>query len=213
MSLTRRIMVAAEPELTASLAEQFSAFGRFALREGALPALGDEGIDALILDESLYGRDALAKARRRGLRSFVLLIAREPKPPPEGVNAVVARPFRFADLVALIDSAPRPAPGANIGPYRFEARELRGPAGARVKLTEKEAAILSRLAEAEGGAVSRESLLRDVWGYGPGVSTRTLETHICRLRRKLEPAPDSPRWLITEGAAYRLAGLQDDLAS
>lgn len=213
MTFTRRIAIAAEPELTASLAEQFSALGRFALRDGALPASGDGEIDALILDESPHGRNALAKARRRGLRRFVLLIARESKPPPKGVNAVVARPFRFADLVALIDAAPRPAPGSSIGPYRFEARELRGPAGARVKLTEKEAAILSRLAEAEGDAVSRESLLRDIWGYGPGVSTRTLETHICRLRRKLEAAPDSPRWLITEGAGYRLAGLKDNLAS
>ena len=112
---------------------------------------------------------ALADARARGCRTRVVLIADEPKSPPLGVDAVVTRPIRFAELVALIDSAPA---RAAVGPYHFEAGELRAPSGARLKLTEKETAILARLARAHGAAVSREALLRDVWGYGPNMSTR-----------------------------------------
>lgn len=203
MTFQRSIFIAAEAALTANLAEQFAALGRFPLCEAPPTARDERWPDVLALDESPYGLAMLALARRRGAKSFVILIADAPKAALEGFDAVIARPFRFADLVALIDSAPRAAPA--VGPYRFEARELRGPSGARLKLTEKEAAILARLAQADGATVSREALLRDVWGYAPSVSTRTLETHIHRLRRKLEPSPARPRWLVTEGAGYRLA--------
>lgn len=203
MTFQRSICIAAEPALTASLAEQFAALGRFTLCETPPTAPDERWPHALALDESRYGLAMLALARGRGSKSFVVLIADAPKAPPAGVDAVIARPFRFVDLVALIDLAPRAAPA--VGPYRFEARELRAPSGARLKLTEKEAAILARLAQADGAPVSREALLRDVWGYAPSVSTRTLETHIHRLRRKLEPSPANPRWLVTEGAGYRLA--------
>lgn len=203
---SRTVYIAAQPELTASLAEQFAALGRFTLRESQTC----DWPDAMVLDESRYDADAIAAARGRGCESFVVMIADAPKAPPAGVDAIIARPFRFAELVGLIESAPRASPA--VGPYRFEARELRAPSGARLKLTEKEAAILARLAKANGASVSRETLLRDVWGYAPEISTRTLETHIHRLRRKLEPAPERPRWLVTDGAGYRLARRKEDCA-
>lgn len=210
MSLPRIISIAAEPQLQALLTEQFAALGRYALREGRFAAPGEDWPDAAILDEAHCDAEGLADARRQGCKTNIILIADSPKAPPPSVDAVIARPFRFAELVDLMDSAP--APGA-VGPYRFEAGELWTPSGARLKLTEKESAILMRLARARGATVSREALLRDVWGYGPNMSTRTLETHIHRLRRKLEPSPARPRWLKTEGGGYRLAAREEDPAS
>ncbi|MGD9539558.1 winged helix-turn-helix domain-containing protein [Methylocystis sp.] len=207
MSLPRIISIAAEPQLRAILVEQFAALGKFALREGRFAAPGEDWPDAAILDEAHCRAEVLADARRQGCKTNIVLIADTPKAPPPSVDAVIARPFRFAALVALIESTPAPSA---VGPYRFEAGELWAPSGARLRLTEKESAILARLARARGAAVSREALLRDVWGYGPTMSTRTLETHIHRLRRKLEPAPERPRWLKTEGGGYRLAAREDD---
>ncbi len=210
MPVPRTISIAAEPQLRATLVEQFAALSRYALREGRIAARGEAWPDAAILDEAHCGAEALADARRQGCRTHIVLIADALKSPPASVDAVVARPFRFAELIALIDSTP---PAGPVGPYSFEAGELRAPSGARLKLTEKETAILARLARAHGAAVSREALLRDVWGYGPNMSTRTLETHIHRLRRKLESSPGRPRWLKTEGGGYRLAAREEDAAS
>jgi DNA-binding response OmpR family regulator len=207
MSLSRTLSVDAEAQLRATLVEQFAALGRYALCEGQLGARGEDWPDAAILDDAHCNAEALARARARGCRTRVVLIADAPKSPPTGVDAVIARPIRFGELVALIDSL---CPPAAVGPYRFEAGELRAASGARLKLTEKEAAIVARLARARGATVSREALLHDVWGYGPNMSTRTLETHIHRLRRKLEPSPGKPRWLKTEGDGYRLAANEED---
>jgi len=209
MSLSRTLSVNAEAQLRATLVEQFAALARYALRESPFGAPGEDWPDAAILDDAHCNPEALARARARGCKTRVVLIADAPKPPPAGVDAVIARPIRFADLVALIDSL---CPPAAVGPYRFEAGELRMASGARVKLTEKEAAIVARLARARGATVSREALLRDVWGYGPNMSTRTLETHIHRLRRKIEPSPRKPLWLKTEGDGYRLAANEEDPA-
>ncbi|MGD9544035.1 MAG: helix-turn-helix domain-containing protein [Methylocystis sp.] len=210
MFLTRTLSILAEPPLRATLVEQFAALRRYALRECRFDATEEDWPDAAILDEAHCRLAALAEARARGCKTRVVLIADSPKTPPHGIDAVVARPFRFAELVALIDRAPA---AAAIGPYWFEAGELRTASGARLRLTEKEAAILARLARAHGATVSRAALLRDVWGYGPNMSTRTLETHIHRLRRKFEPSPSRPRWLKTEGDGYRLAAREEDAAS
>lgn len=209
MSPTRTLSIVAEPRLRATLVEQFAALGRYALREGAFCAMAEEWPDKAIFDETHFDPEAIADARAHGCKTRIVLIADAPKPPPAAIDAVIVRPFRFAELVALLDSPPPTA----VGPYRFEADELWAPSGARLKLTEKEAAILARLARAHGATVSREALLRDVWGYGPNMSTRTLETHIHRLRRKLEPSPGQPRWLKTEGDGYRLAASEEDPAS
>jgi len=208
MSVPHSLIIGAERQLRAALVEQFAALGRYALREEALGA-GEDWPDAALLDDAHCDLAALAKARASGCKTRVVLIADAAKPPPPGVDAVIARPFRFAALVALIECAPPPP----VGPYHFAAGELRAPSGARLKLTEKEAAILARLARAQGATVSRAALLRDVWGYGPNLSTRTLETHMHRLRRKLEPSPREPRWLKTVGDGYRLAASEEDPAS
>lgn len=116
----------------------------------------------------------------------------------------IARPVRFADLLLRLRAGGAPREVV-IGARRFRpgAFELLDEAGRRAPLTEKEAAILSRLVEADGEIVTKEILLRDVWGYRPDVTTRTLETHLSRLRRKIESAAGA-RLLLSEKSGYRL---------
>jgi len=124
----------------------------------------------------------------------------------DGADAVIAKPVRLAVLVArvaeLLERRHRPA----IGPWRLDtaARLLEDAAGRRVRLTDKEAAILLLLRQA-GQTVGRDRLLAEVWGYAAAVTTHTLETHIYRLRRKIEADPSRPGLLVTEPGGYRLA--------
>ena len=92
------------------------------------------------------------------------------------------------------------------GPYRLDLAyaTLTRDDGETIVLTEKERDILMRLHAAAGGIIDRNALLDAVWGYADGVETHTLETHIYRLRRKIETDPADPRHLVTEGAGYRL---------
>ena len=77
-------------------------------------------------------------------------------------------------------------------------------AGKKLRLTEKETNILKYLYRAGGKTISREELLSEVWGYNAGVTTHTLETHVYRLRQKIEPDPANARLLITDAGGYRL---------
>ena len=74
----------------------------------------------------------------------------------------------------------------------------------KIRLTEKETNILKYLYRAPEGVVPRDVLLHEVWGYNAGVTTHTLETHIYRLRQKIEPEPSNARLLVTESGGYRL---------
>jgi len=127
---------------------------------------------------------------------------------------VTARPARLATLVALVRAAlsgpdnASPTDDFDLGPFHCApgTRTLTDRnSGVVVGLTEKEAAILECL-RAAGGPVPRDDLLARVWGYGEGIDTHTLETHIHRLRRKIEPDPRHPTMLLTEDTGYRLDG-------
>ena len=92
-----------------------------------------------------------------------------------------------------------------VGPYTFRpsAKLLIDHQGNKIRLTEKETNILKYLYRS-GETVGRETLLHEVWGYNPAVTTHTLETHIYRLRQKIERNPTEAQILITESGGYRL---------
>ena len=122
-----------------------------------------------------------------------------------GASDAIQRPFRLAALLSRLHAHLRSHDqhedaGFAIGPYRFHphAKSLTGPRK-KIRLTEKETNILLFL-QRTGGTVPRETLLHEVWGYNPAVTTHTLETHIYRLRRKI-----GPEILVTEEGGYRLA--------
>lgn len=170
------------------------------------------------------GRQLCQQLREQGLRCPVLLLSSGEDMDGTmladcGANEMLAKPFRIGALlgklrtqIALFERAE--AEDIRIGPYCFQplAKQLvaDSPAGEagngkrRVRLTEKEVAILRHLQAADGEVVGRDVLLGEVWGYNDGVTTHTLETHIYRLRQKIEEDPSDARLLVTEAGGYRL---------
>lgn len=122
---------------------------------------------------------------------------------PAQLYLELARPVRLGPLLARIRDRLAQGPGLTVGPWVLDlaARRLAGPQG-NVRLTDKETRILALLAKHPCG-VERERLLREVWGYGAGVDTHTLETHIYRLRRKLAEG-GQPDLLQTLDGGYGL---------
>jgi DNA-binding response OmpR family regulator len=179
-------------------------------------------------------RTAIARWRRDGLAAPVVALVAPSGRAVAGASLTIRKPVRLTDLLAAIaalhahggpgaavavNGGPhgvpvpamvpgRPAGGARqIGPYSFEpaAKRLVERARARtIRLTEKEAAMLDLLWQAAGTVVPRDALLARVWGYQAGLSTHTLETHVYRLRRKIERDPAHAELLITELGGYRL---------
>ena len=129
-----------------------------------------------------------------------------------GANDYVNKPFRFAVLLARIRVQLRQHEMSEdatfqIGSYVFfpSGKLLTSASGEKLRLTEKETAILLYLNRAKGIVVSRDELLREVWGYNANVTTHTLETHIYRLRQKIEANPANAQLLVTDAGGYRLA--------
>ncbi|MFY8141063.1 MAG: response regulator transcription factor, partial [Caulobacter sp.] len=128
-----------------------------------------------------------------------------------GANDYVTKPFRFGVLLARIRAHLRSHEASEdavfrIGPYEFRPAQklLVDDKAKKVRLTEKETNILKYLYRSGAKSVSREELLTEVWGYNAGVTTHTLETHVYRLRQKIEPDPANARLLLTEAGGYRL---------
>jgi DNA-binding response OmpR family regulator len=128
-----------------------------------------------------------------------------------GANDYIIKPFRFGVLLARIRAHFRQHEQSEdaifkVGPYSFKpsAKQLTRDDGKKVRLTEKEAAIIKFLLRSGEQIVSRDVLLHDVWGYNAGVTTHTLETHIYRLRQKIERDPAHAELLVTEGGGYKL---------
>ena len=178
--------------------------------------------DAIILDLGLPdadGCDVCARMRRAGLRvPIIMLTGRTAEHEvvrglDSGANDFLVKPFRLAELTARLRAQIRAHETSEdavlvIGPYHFRpgARTLHDPIdGRRIRLTDKEASVLEYLYRSGMKPVARQTLLREVWGYAKGASTHTVETHIYRLRRKIEPDASSVRILVNEEGGYRLA--------
>ena len=191
-----------DDDLREALAEQLALHEEFVPRQAANATDGirmgrDSRIDLILLDVDLPDMDGREACRRMGLDA--------------GANDYVAKPFRFAVLLARIRAHLRSHEQSEdavfrIGPYEFRpaAKTLSASEGRKIRLTEKETNILKYLYRAGAKAVSREELLTEVWGYNAGVTTHTLETHIYRLRQKIEPEPGQARILVTDQGGYRL---------
>ncbi|WP_400765951.1 response regulator transcription factor [Methylosinus sporium] len=203
----RNILLLAGAGLRASLTEQLARYPEFAVTPAAsapeATRLLDEGGYDIMLAEAEIG-EAFAHDVRERFHGAILLIG---APSVAGACDYIARPFRFAHLLARLRAREDREPLlVAIGAFRYRpgAFELTDAAQKRLPLTEKEAEILTRLAAARGAVVTKDVLLREVWGYHPTVTTRTLETHVSRLRRKIETDPAEARLLLTEKNGYRL---------
>ncbi len=211
------ILIAGDADLRASLIEQFAqapaiAVGEAASPQQALVRLQASPYDILLVADNLPapGADALlASARDAGFAGAAVLLASGDEASMRAFDVALPLPLRFGRLLALLrelgQTCAAPVARITLGGHIFceATQSLSGPDGERA-LTEKETAILARLARAQGDVVSRNVLLREIWGYNPSVTTHTLETHIHRLRRKIEATAAQPKFLLTAQGGYRL---------
>jgi DNA-binding response OmpR family regulator len=226
MPNSRKILIVDDDdELRGGLVEQLALHDEF---EAVAVESGTKGvqaakagqIDLVIMDVGLPdidGREAVRILRKGGFKAPIIMLTGHDTDSDtilgleSGANDYVTKPFRFAVLLARIRAQLRQHEASEdavftIGPYSFRpsAKLLLNPKGSKVRLTEKETAILRYLYRAGQRPVSRETLLQEVWGYNSGVTTHTLETHIYRLRQKIEKDPSHAELLITETCGYTL---------
>jgi len=176
--------------------------------------------DLVILDVGLPdtdGRELCRRMRKGGVKCPIIMLTGHDTDADTilgldaGANDYITKPFKFPVLLARIRAQLRQHEQSEdavfqLGPYTFKpARKmLLDEKDKKIRLTEKETNILKFLYRASSSVVARDVLLHEVWGYNAGVTTHTLETHIYRLRQKIEPDPSNARLLVTEQGGYRL---------
>jgi DNA-binding response OmpR family regulator len=226
MSQVRKILVVDDDEdLRSSLAEQLALHEEFTILQAAsateaVATARSQTPDLILLDVGLPdmdGREAVKLLRREGYPNPIIMLTGHTSDADTilglevGANDYITKPFKFSVLLARIRVQLRQFEQSDdatfvIGPYVFHPRskQMTSSRGSKLRLTEKETAILRFLYKAAPNIVTREVLLRDVWGYNANVTTHTLETHIYRLRQKIEDDPVRARILLTDAGGYKL---------
>ena len=223
---TRTILVVDDDDdLRSTLVEQLSLYEEFNVIDEpnaskAVTTARGSIIDLLIMDVGLPdmdGREAVKLLRKGGFKAPIIMLTGHDTDADTilgleaGANDYVTKPFKFAVLLARIRVQLRQHEQSEdavftVGPYTFKPSQklLLDQRGGKVRLTEKEANIIRFLYRADRKAVPRDTLLQEVWGYNSNVTTHTLETHVYRLRQKIERDPQRAEILVTESGGYRL---------
>jgi len=227
MTSAKRILLVDDDEaLRQSLAEQLQLHEEFETAEASDGASGlavarEGGFAAVLLDVGLPdmdGRDLCRLMRREGVRCPIIMLTAAGTDADailgldSGANDYITKPFRLGVLLARLRAQLRQFEQSEdatftIGPYLFRPAAkllLIEEKNRKIRLTEKETAILKYLYRAGDAVVGRDTLLGEVWGYNAGVTTHTLETHVYRLRQKIERDPSNAEILVTEPGGYRL---------
>jgi len=226
MSVKKRILLVDDDnDLREELVEQFGLYNEFETTGAANATDGinyalENPYDLIVLDIDLPdmpGTEACQIMRERGVAAPIVMLTGRDTEADEvlglnmGANDYVTKPFKFPVLLARIRAQLRTHEQSEdavftLGPYTFKPAQkmLITEDDKKVRLTEKETNILKFLYRSTDGVVARDILLHEVWGYNAGVTTHTLETHIYRLRQKIEPDPTNARLLVTESGGYRL---------
>ncbi len=203
------------------LHEEFSTFGAKTGAE-SLEIVKSDYFDVIILDVGLPdmdGREVCRVMRRNGVKSPIIMLTGADTDADTilgleaGANDYITKPFRLGVLLARLRAHIRQHVRSDdavftIGPYTFQpsAKTLVDNSDNRkIRLTDKETAILKYLYRAGDQVVRRDVLLDEVWGYNAEVTTHTLETHVYRLRQKIEQDPSNAKILVTEPGGYRLS--------
>jgi len=223
--LRKILLVDDDDDLREALSEQLVMTEDFDVFEAANGADGmakakEALYDLVILDVGLPdtdGRELCRRMRKAGVKSPILMLTGHDTDADTilgldaGANDYISKPFKFPVLLARIRAQLRQHEQSEdavfqLGPYTFKPAQkmLLDEKDKKIRLTEKETNILKFLYRASSSVVARDVLLHEVWGYNAGVTTHTLETHIYRLRQKIEPDPSNARLLVTESGGYRL---------
>jgi DNA-binding response OmpR family regulator len=226
MSTARRILVVDDDEdLRETLKDQLVLHDEFEVMTAGSASKGIElaksdHFDLVVFDVSLPdmdGREAVRNLRKSGFKTPIVMLTGNTSDADQilgldaGANDYITKPFKFAVLLARIRAQLRQHEQSEdavfaIGRYTFKpaSKLLLDEKGTKIRLTEKETSILKYLYRSGDKVVSRETLLHEVWGYNAGVTTHTLETHIYRLRQKIEKDPSNAEMLVTETGGYKL---------
>jgi DNA-binding response OmpR family regulator len=223
--LKKILLIDDDEDLREALSEQLITTKEFDVFEAgngvhALEKLGQQLFDLIILDVGLPDTDGHTLCRlilKQGVKCPILMLTGHNSDSDTilgldaGANDYITKPFKFPVLLARIRAQLRQHEQSEdaifaLGPYTFKpaTKILLAKDGHKIRLTEKETNILKYLSRATEGVVPRDTLLHEVWGYNAGVTTHTLETHIYRLRQKIEPDPSNASLLVTENGGYRL---------
>lgn len=220
------LLVEDDEALSKALCEQLQLHEEFetvAVDTGAdgLAAAKSQPFDLLILDVGLPdmdGRNVCKLMRRAGVNAPIIMLTGADSEADtilgldSGANDYITKPFRIGVLLARIRAQMRQHERSEdaafqIGPYSFRPGNKmleQVDSDRKIRLTEKETAILKFMFRSADRVVSRDVLLNEVWGYNSGVTTHTLETHVYRLRQKIEQDPSNAELLVTEPGGYRL---------
>lgn len=219
------LIVDDDEDLRAILVEQLELSQEFQIRQEANASKAMETIKANIIDllimdvglPDMDGREAVKQLRLGGFKAPIIMLTGHDTEADtilgleSGANDYVAKPFRFAVLLARIRAQLRQYEQSEdatfvVGPYTFKPGQkvLLDEKGVKIRLTEKESAIIKYLYRSGAKVVGRDELLEEVWGYNSGVTTHTLETHVYRLRQKIEKDPSNVSLLVTESGGYKL---------
>jgi DNA-binding response OmpR family regulator len=219
------LLVDDDDELREQLREQLALYDEFEVTAANTAGKGIEIAKAgtfhlLIFDVGLPdmdGREACKMLRKSAIKAPIIMLTGHISDADmilgldSGANDYITKPFKFAVLLARIRAQLRQHEQSEdavftIGPYTFKpaSKMLIDDKGTKTRLTEKETSILKYLYRAGEKVVTRDVLLHEVWGYNAGVTTHTLETHIYRLRQKIEKDPSSAELLVTEAGGYKL---------
>ncbi len=224
-NLKKILMVDDDVDLREALADQLVQTEEFDVFEAStgtegLAKAGEQNYDLVILDVGLPdmdGRELCRLMRKHDVKCPILMLTGHVADSDTilgldaGANDYIAKPFKLPVLLARIRAQLRQHEQSEdavfgVGPYTFKpaAKMLLDEKERKIRLTEKETNILKYLYRATDAVVPRDTLLHEVWGYNAGVTTHTLETHIYRLRQKIEPDPANARILVTEPGGYKL---------
>lgn len=224
-NLKKILLVDDDDDLRDALAEQLVLTEDFDVFEADSGATGmsrakEQLYDLIVLDVGLPdtdGRELCRLMRKQGVKCPILMLTGHDTDADTilgldaGANDYISKPFKFPVLLARIRAQLRTHEQSEdaifqLGPYTFKPamKMLVTEDDKKIRLTEKETNILKFLYRANDSVVARDVLLHEVWGYNAGVTTHTLETHIYRLRQKIEPEPSNARLLVTESGGYRL---------
>ena len=219
------LLIDDDVDLREALSELLIMTDDFDVFEGGDGAEASEKIkqqayDMVVLDVGLPdidGRELCRLIRKQGVKCPILMLTGHDTDSDTilglnaGANDYITKPFKFPVLLARIRAQLRQHEQSEdaiftLGPYTFKpaVKMLLTGDDKKIRLTEKETNILKFLYRATEGVVPRDTLLHEVWGYNAGVTTHTLETHIYRLRQKIEPDPSHASLLVTESGGYRL---------
>lgn len=219
------LLIDDDDDLREALAEQLGIHAEYKTMQAANATDGmklaqSERIDLILLDvdmPDMDGREACKLMRKNGIHVPVIMLTGQTTDADtilgleSGANDYVNKPFKFSVLLARVRTHLRSFEQSEdatfkVGPYEFRPsmKLLTDTNNRKIRLTEKETNILKFLYRAGGKSVAREKLLEEVWGYNAAVTTHTLETHVYRLRQKIEPDPANARLLMTDSGGYRL---------